>query len=86
MLLLGVIHADLKDGRPLVAEQRDRVGGGVQLKDAATAVLIPEQEVLVVAQAEGVIQLLALVHSLTTQTVGGRHTVNPETVHQYPQM
>lgn len=64
LLLVSVIHPDLEDGRPLVAEQRDRLGGLVQLVDAAAAVLVPEEELFVVAQAEGVVQLLALIHHL----------------------
>lgn len=64
LLLLSVIHADFKDGRPLASQQRDGARGGVQLVNAATAILIPEQEVFIMAEAEGVIQLLALVHSL----------------------
>lgn len=64
MLLLRVVHADLEDGRPLVAQQRDGAAGGVQLVDAAAPVLVPEQEVLEVAQAKGVVELLAFVHSL----------------------
>lgn len=64
MLLVGVIHSDLKDGWPLVAEQGDRLGGLVQLVDAPPAVLVPEQEVFVVTQSKGVVQLRALVHHL----------------------
>lgn len=66
MLLLCVVHADLEDGRPLVAQQGDGSAGGVQLVDAAAPVLIPEQELLVVAQAKGVVELLAFVHSLVS--------------------
>lgn len=64
LLLLSIVHADFKDGRPLPSQQRDGASGGVQLVNPATAILIPEQEVFIMAQAEGVIQLLALVHSL----------------------
>lgn len=64
LLLLRVVHADLKDGRPLVPQQTDRAGGGVQLVNAATPILVPEQKVLVVAQTEGMVQLLAFVHRL----------------------
>lgn len=64
MLLLCVVHADLKDGRPLAAQQGDGAARGVQLVDAAAAVLVPEQEVLEVAQAKGVVELLAFVHGL----------------------
>lgn len=64
LLLLSVIHADFKDGWPLASQQRDGASGGVQLVNAATAILVPEQEVFIMAQAEGVIQLLALVHNL----------------------
>lgn len=64
LLLLSVIHSDFKYGRPLTAQQCGSAGGGVQLVNAATAVLVPEQEVLIVAQTKGVVQLLAFVHSL----------------------
>lgn len=64
LLLLSIIHPDFKDGRALVAQQGDRAGGGVQLVNAAAAVLVPEQEVFIVAQAEGVVQLLIFVHRL----------------------
>ena len=64
LLLLGVIHADLEDGRPFVAEQGDGPGDLVQFVDAAAAVLVPEQEVFVVTQAKGVVQLLTLVYRL----------------------
>lgn len=64
LLLLGVVHADFEDGRPLVAHQSDSAGGRVQLVNAAASILIPKQEVFVVAQPEGVVQLLTLVHRL----------------------
>lgn len=64
MLLVGVIHPDLEDGRALVAEQRDHLGDLVQFVDAAAAVLVPEEELFVVTQAEGVIQLVTLVDHL----------------------
>lgn len=49
MLLVSVVHPDLEDRRPLVAKERDRLGDLVQLVDAAAAVLVPEQELFVVA-------------------------------------
>lgn len=67
LLLLSVVHADLEDGRPLVAQQGGRAGGGVQLVDAAAAVFVPEQEMFVVAQAKRVAQLVALVHGLVRE-------------------
>lgn len=67
LLLLGVVHADFEDGRPLVAQQSDSAGGRVQLVNAAAAILIPKQEVFVVAQPEGVVQLLTLVHRLAVR-------------------
>lgn len=70
LLLLCVVHPDLKDGRALVPEQAHHLGGLVQPVDAATAVLSPEEEAAVVAEPEGVIQLRSLVHDLQTQ--GGR--------------
>lgn len=73
---MGVVHPDFEDGWPLVAEQRDRLGGLVQLVDAAAAVLVPEEELLVVAQAEGVIQLVTLVDNLLNE--GRRATLVPD--------
>ena len=64
MLLVSVVHSDLEDGGPLVAEQGDRLGVLVQLVDAAPAVLVPEQELFVMTESKGVVQLLALVHHL----------------------
>lgn len=64
MLLVGVIHPDLEDGRALIPKQCDRLGDLVQLVDAATTVLIPEEELLVVTQAKGVIQLVTLIDHL----------------------
>lgn len=67
MLLVSVVHSDLKDGRPLVAKEGDCFSGLVELVDAAAAVLVPEQELFVVAQAEGVVKLLTFVHHLFNQ-------------------
>lgn len=64
MLLVCIIHPDLKDRWPLVAQQRDRLCGLVQFIDASSTVLIPKEELFVVTDAEGVVQLLALVHHL----------------------
>ena len=64
LLLLSVVHADFKDGGPLASQQRDGASGGIQLVNAAAAILVPEQEVFIMAQAESMIQLLALVHGL----------------------
>lgn len=64
LLLLRVVHADFKDGRPLVPQQSDRASGGVQLVNAATPILVPEQKLLIVAQAERMVQLLTFVHRL----------------------
>lgn len=64
LLLLSVVHADFKNGRPLVAQQSGNAGGGVQLVNAATAILVPEQEVFIVAQTKGVVQFLTFVHRL----------------------
>lgn len=78
LLLVGVVHPDLEDGRPLVAEQRDRLGDLVQLVDAAAAVLVPEEELLVVTQAEGVVQLLTLVDHLLDEGRRSRCIANDE--------
>lgn len=64
LLLLSVVHSYFKDGWSLVAQQSGDAGGGVQLVNAATAVLVPEQEVFIMAQAKGVVQFLTLVHRL----------------------
>lgn len=66
---MGVVHPDLEDGWALVAEQRDRLGDLVQFVDAAAPVLIPKEELLVVAQAEGVVQLVTLVDHLWNEGV-----------------
>lgn len=49
MLLVSVVHSDLKDRRPLVAKERDCFSDLVELVDAAAAVLVPKQELFVVA-------------------------------------
>ena len=64
LLLLGVKHADFKDGWPLVSQQSGRASGGVQLENAATSILVPEQEVFIVAKTKGVVQLLTFIHRL----------------------
>lgn len=64
LLLLCIVHADLEDGRALVAEQAHGFGGLVQPVDAATAVLGPEEKIAVVAQPKGVVQLWALIDDL----------------------
>ena len=68
MLLLGIIHADLKDGGPLAA-QKGHDGGcascaPLQAVDTAAPVLSPEEVVAVVTEAKGVVQLRTLVHNL----------------------
>lgn len=69
LLLLGVIGSDLVDGRPLTSQQRHLLGRHVQLVNASNAVLIPEQEVLIVAKTKGVVQLLPLIHRLANQRI-----------------
>jgi len=64
LLLLSVVHADFKDGRSLVAQQSGGASGGVQLVNAATTILVPEQEVFIVAQTKGVVQFLTFIHRL----------------------
>lgn len=49
LLLVCIIHSDLKDRRPLVAEERDRLGDLVQFVDAAAPVFIPKEKLLVMA-------------------------------------
>lgn len=71
MLLLGIIHSDLKDGGPLTTQEGH--GGGCtscapfQAVDTATPVLGPEEVVAVVTQAKGMIQLRALIHDLAME-------------------
>lgn len=73
LLLLSVVGADLVDGRPFVAQQRDFLGDLVQFVNTAEPILVPEQEVLIVAQAEGVVQLLPFIHRLTNQRTALYH-------------
>lgn len=77
LLLLGVVGADLVDGRSLAPQQRDLLRRHVQLVNASDAVLIPEQEVLIVAKAEGVVQLLPFIHRLGNErTQQQKYTLN----------
>lgn len=68
MLLLGIIHSDLEDGRSLTAEKGH--GGGracrtpFQAVDTATPILGPKEVVAMVTQAEGMIQFGTFVHNL----------------------
>lgn len=64
LLLLSIVHADFKDGRPFIAQQSGSASGGVQLENAATTVLVPEQEVFIVAQTKGVVQFLSFIYRL----------------------
>lgn len=68
MLLLRIIHSDLKDRRPL-ASQKGHSGGRThcapfQAVDAATPILRPEEVVAMVTQAKGMIQFRTLVDNL----------------------
>lgn len=67
LLLLSIIHADFKDGWSLIAQQSGSSSSGVQLVNAATTVLVPEQEVFIVAQTKGVVQFLSFIHRLEIQ-------------------
>lgn len=49
LLLVSVVHSDLKDRWPLVAKKCDCFSVLVELVDAAAAVLVPKQELFVVA-------------------------------------
>ena len=69
LLLVGIVHSDLEDGGPLIAEQGDHLSGLVQFVDAAAAILVPKEELFVMTQAEGVVQLLPLVHNLRQQRI-----------------
>lgn len=68
MLLLRIVHSDLKDRRSLAAQKGH---GGLrachapfQAVDAATSILGPKEVVAMVTQAEGVIQFRTLVYNL----------------------
>lgn len=68
MLLLSIIHADLKDGGPL-ATQKGHGGGcasctAFQAVNTAAPVLGPEEVVAVVTQAKGMIQLRTFIYNL----------------------
>lgn len=68
LLLLGIIHADLKDGGPLAAQKgHDGARAAcapLQAVDTAAPVLSPEEVVAMVTEAKGVVQLRTLVHNL----------------------
>lgn len=68
LLLLGIIHADLKDGGPL-ATQKGHGGGCTscapfQAVDTATPVLSPKEVVAMVTQTKGMVKLRTLIHNL----------------------
>lgn len=68
MLLLRVVHSDLKDRRSLAA-QKGHSGlcachAPFQAVDAAAPILSPKEVVAMVTQAEGVIQFRTLVYNL----------------------
>lgn len=68
MLLLSIIHADLKDGGPL-ATQKGHGGRCTsctpfQAVNTAAPVLGPEEVVAVVTQAKGMIQLRTFIYNL----------------------
>lgn len=64
LLLLGIVHADFEDWRTLVAQKRNQFGVLVEFVDAAATILVPEQEVLIMADTEGMTQLLPFIYSL----------------------
>lgn len=72
---MSVIHPNLKDGWPLIPQLRDCLGDLVQFVDATSAILIPKEELFIVTQTKGVIQLLTLVHHLLNQEPGEDRTV-----------
>lgn len=68
LLLLGIIHADLKDGGPL-ATQKGHSGGCTscapfQAVDTTTPVLSPEEVVAMVTQTKGMVKLRTFIHNL----------------------
>lgn len=67
LLLLSIVHPNFKYGRALISKQGGRAGGGVQFVNAAASVFVPEQEVFIVAEAEGVVQLVTFVHRLMAE-------------------
>lgn len=74
LLLLSIIHADLKDWRALIAQECNGLSGLVQTIDAATSILCPEEEVTIVAQPKSMIQLTTIIdnlHGVETHTWEG---------------
>lgn len=71
LLLLGIIHADLKDRRTLAAQKGDSRGcascAPFQAVDTATPVLGPEEVVAMVTQAKCVVQLRTLIYNLEVE-------------------
>lgn len=67
MLLVCIIHSDLKNRWPLIAEQGDCLCDLVQFIDAASTILIPKQELFVMTQAKGMVKLLPLINHLLDQ-------------------
>lgn len=68
MLLLRIVHSDLKDRRPLAAQKGHGRGctccTPFQAVDTATPVLGPKEVVAMVTQAKGMVQFRTLVYNL----------------------
>lgn len=64
LLLLSIIHANLKERWALKAQQCNSLGILVQTKDATTSVLCPEEEMVIVAQPKGMTQLASIINHL----------------------
>lgn len=74
---MSIVHSDLKYRRPLVAQQSDCFAFLVQLVDAPAAVLVPKQKLSMMAQAECMVKLLALIDDLLNQ--GGKSLLHIKT-------
>lgn len=64
LLLLSIVHANLKKRWSFIAQQRNSLGFLVQTKDATTSVLSPEEEMVIVAQPKGMTQLTSIINNL----------------------
>ena len=68
LLLLGIVHSELKDRRPLAAQKGHGRGctccTPFQAVDTATPVLGPKEVVAMVTQAKGMVQFRTLVYNL----------------------
>lgn len=64
LLLLSIVHANLKKRWSFIAQQRNSLGVLVQTKDATTSVFCPEEEMVIMAQPKGMTQLASIINNL----------------------